>query len=486
MSRKIKFSMPERDQNDTPGESDVIPMTRKEPPRRTYGGANGVRLGLLCLMLVMVIMAMNQASKPESWNWLFKFDKVELPDNPADENAETAPSNNSFVDQGQRDSNSDSPPETGGDPVANLPSNDTRQLEFRFWRDTLDHLDGQQQLRLFNLVEAASRQSMSKTGSTASLRSITSTLGKLRSNFSGQLNESSQSKLTTTWNRSLQPAFDAILGEKPDPALIDESVRSLPSIIRKASLELIRDKTPIGRVKEAYAWFACWSEVYDQPIEQRSDQTATVTELLSQPEVWRGQTIQVTGTAMRVERVEASHNALGIDRYYVIWIKPDHPSSFPYCVYTLMAPESLMGEPGEKMREVNQRVQTSARFFKNRLFDAGEAAVAPVLMTTSVEIPPAAIRETRNKFRMPGGGIVLLTLGLIGGLAALIAFSVFRSTTSGKVRALPKTERLQNEFTQLQDDERVETTAEKLQRLSQEAGDTASDLPGSEPDDEDD
>ena len=515
---KIKFSIPSREESDTPSPADVIPFrgNDEEPPSddtpqeslgkrahresgqqtRTIRSTTRIRLGMLCAMLVMVLVAMNHASKPETWNWLFKFDNVDLQNGVAESNGGPAPvtspiesseeATNRFVDSTDDDeaanTETGSPttePENSGNNPAGPPSDPINQVavadvmkrESRFWQTTLEELDGPQQLRLFNLVDSAVRQEELKSSSTAALRPVIKKLKLSRQKFSQQLEGESQAAFLALWSESVLPAFDAILNDQPNRDLIDQNVRDLSPTLRHAADRLIEDKTPVNRVREAYAWFAAWADVYEQPIEQDVTQTATVTQLLSQPDVWRGEVINVSGTALRVERVEASHNALGIDRYFVIWIKPDHPSSFPYCVYTLGAPESLMGEPGERMREVNQRVQATARFFKNRLFNSGEqgqAAVAPVLMTSSVTLPVKPPSPAKQKFRMPGGNTIAMTLGLIGGLACLIAFSVYRNTLSTQVRALPRSERMEEPFRELKQDKRVETTLEKLQRLSQQ------------------
>jgi len=520
MSRKIKFSIPDR-QPDLPDQlnhpdgssdsADIIPLhrpetepvdkaglfsgTRERPKSKSmFGGANGMRLGMLCLMLVMVIYAMIHASRPESWNWLFKFDKVRLEQTGQSDQGATAGTpglagqgdgaeTNSFVNSNRSADGKQAVTDSTADSTM-IATTDRSGLSLQFWRQVLRSFDGQQQLRLFNLVQAVSRQTALKSGQTNSLRPVVARLDSLKTDFVKRLeskidddsndndNSAAVTEFTQAWDQSIRPAMDAVLKDHPDQALINVDVTSMADLLQIVSAEQIRDKTPIQRVQEAYAWFAAWSEVYDQPIDQQVQETATVTQLIAQPEAWRGQTIHVTGTALRVERVDASHNALGIERYYVIWIKPDHPSSFPYCVYSLMAPESLMGEPDQKMREVEQRVEADARFFKNRLFDAGEsggageAAVAPVLLSTSVRIPRRPAKVAKEKFQVPGTNVVLLTLAIIVGMSSLIALTVYRTTLSGRVRALPKKERLANQFSLLKEDRRVETTLEKLQRLS--------------------
>ncbi|MGI9517442.1 MAG: hypothetical protein ACR2NP_10370, partial [Pirellulaceae bacterium] len=350
MSRNIKFTIPIRDDEERDEDSAPLPPRERitRTPRSVYGGAAGIRLGLLCLLLVMVIMAMNQAAKPASWNWLFQFDKVDLPAETAADDTSAEPDSAAKIDAGNAHAVNKN---TLWD--VRLETASAPQLERHFWKQLLEQMDGPQQVRLFNLVEAVAKQNGLPAGSTAATRPVITRVKSFRQKFAGRLDPSERlNEFQQTWIGSLLPAFEAIVGDEPDLALVDDRVRQLVPALKQASAELIKDKTPVGRVKEAYAWFSAWSEVFDQPLEQDTHQSATVTQLLSQPEAWRGQTLRVDGTALRVERVEASHNALGIQRYYVIWIKPNDPSIYPYCVYTLMAPESLMGEPREKMREV--------------------------------------------------------------------------------------------------------------------------------------
>ena len=488
MSPNIKFTLPDR--NDDPDNERKRPSV--DPPTRSMGSSNGrvagIRLGVMCLMLVMVIWAMNRAARPESWNWLFGFGQVGLTQDEqgggsGDTNS-SASANFESVENAQ----------TNNSPTVDfLPGNADSEttigeIERRFWRQVLRQMDGPQQIRLFNLIEAATKQTRLKPGSTASIHPVLNRLERSRAKFSSQLEPSDLSdEFRQTWSTSLLPAFVAVIGDNPETDKIDAAVRDLADHLQKASRDLIKDKTPIDRGKEAYAWFSAWSGVFDQPIEQDTNVHASVTQLLSQPKAWRDQLIKISGTALRVERVDATHNALGIERYYVVWIKPDHPSIYPYCVYTLMAPESLMGEPGEKMRVVEQRVKTTARFFKNRLFNAdndegSEAAFSPVLLTTAVEFPEQKIVASRPRFQLPSRNVVYLSIGLIGGLAILIAVSVYRSTTGGRSLALPKTERLRQNFTELQTDDRIETTAQKLQRMGQRDSDADSPAKLFEPD----
>jgi hypothetical protein len=464
MSRNIKFRISPANKPDAPDELTKRPARhRGQTPAAMYGVAALWRLGFLCLMLVLVLIAMNQAAKPETWNWLFRFDQPETPGAPAETEGR-------FENSGTGNLQDDMEPDK------TLPANRPGRLsatasvapEQQFWNEILPRLAGPHQVRLFNMVQSVTQRRGLPAGSTAVLQPLLEELDRWRDEFTARQTDEAQAEpLRRVWQESLFPAFQAVLDDEPESVPEDDAVRQLPGWLQQAAQKTIRDKTPVDRGREAYAWFTAWSDIYDQPIEPDSGRQVTVPQLLSQPEAWRGQTLRIEGTAMRIERIPASHNVLGIQRYYVLWIKPDHPSMYPWCVYTLMAPEALVGEPAEPLQIIEQRVTTTATFFKNRLFqaEAGAAAFAPVLLTAAVEIPPAA-PSGRSPFRLPGRFLILLTLGVIGGLAVLLAVTVYRSTEGRHGPALPQADKLREDFEDLQSDARVESPAEKLQRMS--------------------
>ena len=477
MTRNIKFTIPPRDEDHPDDAPASVPLS--EPSRRTsrtgLGGTAGVRLGFLCLLLVMVLLAMNHASKPQSWNWLFQFDQVDLPNNAAGSPVDTPPTTQSTK-----------PAELASDPSKATTAASSKgalaaNMERQFWRDLLQQMDGQQQVRLFNLIKATTAQTDLPSGSTAAVRPVINRIMAFHKKFiTREANDPKKlAAFEKVWSESWLPAIEAVIANRPNKELMNAEVQQLKPLLNQVAETLIQDKTPIERGREAYAWFAAWSQVFDQPMAQDDAVTATVTQLISQPDAWRGENIRINGTALRVERVSASYNALGIESYYVVWIKPDHPSIYPFCVYTLVAPESLMGEPNETMREVNQAVTTTARFFKNRLFNASqekgdEAAFAPVLLTAMVESVADPNATTSTESSLPKASVIIFAISMICVVALLIALYVYR-TTRTTARAAPRKNSLEAGFQSLQKDGRVETTPEKLQRLSQEMADPPSD-----------
>ncbi|MGI9518178.1 MAG: hypothetical protein ACR2NP_14075 [Pirellulaceae bacterium] len=480
MNRKIKFRMPDRDRDDTDRDESWPAAGRhfSPTPRSMLGGSAGLRLVILCLMLVMVLWAMSYAGRPESWNWLFKFDKVNVPAGVvAGDGAE--PPAGDFRQPAIADDKS------ADDPSWQVASGKTlEELEQEFWKKVLRRLDGDEQVTLFTLVSCAVRQTAAPAGSTATFSPLWSRVRRWRRDYHMQWQEQAADieafqPLVDRWSESVVPAARAVIEDKLDESLASDALQEVAADLSESAASLIEDSTPVSRPREAYAWFDAWSAVFDSPIGKQTQNEVSVTQLLAQPAAYRGQNILVAGTALRVERVPASHNSLGIEQYHVVWIKPDHPSSFPWCVYTLVLPESLRCGPDETMKTAEQPVVANARFFKNRLFNAdgsaGAAAVAPVLMTANLEIPADPNRAGGNSFRMPGRSVIWLSLGLIAGLAGLIAWTVYRSTLGGRTRALPREEQLQTEFAELEKDQRIETVSEKLKRLGQADVDDAQD-----------
>lgn len=470
MTRNIKFTIPIRDDEPKEGENGFLIERTDAPPQKRHrlGGAAGIRLAFLCFLLVMVLLAMNHASKPSSWNWLFQFERVELPAESTDQ-ASNAPDQTTPAPQAR---NSDLP-------AATVPS--TEWLEDDFWRGFLQQLDGQQQVRLFNLVQSINLQKDLPRGTTAEMRPIIKILTAYYEKFTERFEDQSEEgiKFREAWSSEWLPALKAAVADQPLDQINPEASQRLTQILHRVSIDLVRDKTPVDRGREAYAWFSTWAQVFDQPLKTETQETATVTQLLSQPEAWRGRSLTIDGTALRVERKNATFNALGIEQYYVIWIKPNHPSIYPFCVYTLVAPESLVSEDESGIQAVDQMVSTTGIFFKNRLFNASvkeqsEAAFAPVILTSMVESRAGQGMTGNEGTPFPSFSMTLLSIATIATLAMIIAMTIYRSTKT-ELQKLPQAASLKENFQKLQDDQRVETTAEKLKRLSTSHNDDSDD-----------
>lgn len=446
-----------------------------------------IRMIFLVGLLVMVIWGMRISGRAESWQWLFG-------------DSAGAGSNGSASDSAPLDS-SESPATTIQIPANDIPANDgsssntdnsiaeitdsirpetVTDYELEFARRFLKSLSGRDSFTFWQVVKSAVDHTELPVGETASAATLVNRMAEQWSSWNHKWDamfdegsvapEQRASVLETRdrWEATVLPALAAVT-IRPDNSLNKDDMLTFRQTVERAADLLVSQYTHVSRPVETYAWFSAWADVFNQPvsIEKSSLPSPTITQLLGQPEAWVGQTISVSGTALRVQRVGAGMNPQKIAEYFVIWIRPDHPSMYPFCVYTLMPPEKLALSGSEFERNISVPVAVAGRFFKIRLFDAGgKAGQAPLLMASTVEVVAdnrAASGE--QPFRFPGTGTILTTLLLIGAVATSAAWLVWRSSQSGKLRGQPGGPRLHSAMDTLQKDERIETVRQKIERL---------------------
>lgn len=476
---------------DEPDEDDPVsfPSDRRPRPEPVSGttvrGINGslVRLAFLAGLLILVFWAMRVSGKPETWRWMFpeteQGDQVNRGDLPG-----------ATDDAGPVISLGDARESTGGPDPSLPPLNGSgispgHRFHEEFLVRFLQSLSGREQACFFTLVRHASAGRELPTGETAVASGLIQRFGQRWDDWQKRwkslvaetgIDAGIHDRIletNRTWNESVLPVLHGMLTpERIEPG--SEVFQSFRQSLRTAADSLVEQSTPPGRSVESYAWIAAWSEVFDQPIarDPQGLPRPTVTELLGQPEAWTGQTVGLQGTALLIQRVPAGRNGLGISEYHVIWIRPDHASTWPYCVYTLAPPESLTLQPDEQQRETEVPVSVAARFFKTRMFHAADQpGQAPLLMAATVEaIPGEAVIGVTPGSSLPGPlGSSLVTLA-IALMAVWVAVRVWRSTLGGRLRGGPSRDQVQVAMRRLQEDPDVETIHEKLNRLGTEHG----------------
>ncbi len=447
-----------------------------------------IRLVFLVGLLAMVIWAMQHSGKAETWRWLYRS-----PAPNADSNGQPPDSQRIGTSQlaaptiqipsddasAIEDSTND---ETGALPdlTSALQPETVSDYELEFARRFLKSLRGHESFTFWHVVQSAVEQNELPVGETATAAILVNRLAQQWSAWNlkwdtmfaeGSVAPEQRSAVMDTrdrWELSVLPALAAVT-IRPDSSLNKEHLLKFRQTVVRAADLLVEQYTHVGRPVESYSWFSAWSEVFDQPVSvERSElPTPTITQLLGQPEAWVGRTIAVEGTALRVQRVAAGKNPLDITEYFVIWIRPNHPSMYPFCIYSLLPPEKLMLAEREIERNQSVPISVAGRFFKIRLFDSdGKAGQAPLLMASTVEVLPDVNTASGSEpFGMPGAGFIATTLLLIGSIAGGAAWLAWRSSQSSKRRGQPTGKRLHSAMDNLQNDNRVESVREKIKRL---------------------
>jgi hypothetical protein len=452
--------------------------------RQVHHNAVTIRLIVMAALLLMVIWAMRTAGRADSWRWLFPDDRSGkmARDLAAGQPAAAGPSTASPVQIHSPPALPSAGESAEEDLSRFVEPAAVSDYEQEFVRRFLKSLDGPDAPTFWDVIRSVVEQRELAVGETAVAASLVDRFARQWEQWNlkwdsmfdeGSADPQLREGIMETrlrWESTILPALASVT-IRPDPSLDQATIAEFRETVRRAADSLVEQYTAVGRPVESYAWFSAWEDVFDQPLalDRQALPAPSMTQLLGQPEAWTGKTISVEGTALRVQRVTAGNNPLGITGYYVIWVRPNQLSSYPFCVYSLLTPDGLTPAAGKTEREISEPIALAGRFFKVRLFDAaGQAAEAPLLMTSTVEVVPDPVSIRRDKpFRMPSPALIAATMATIGLLAAGIAWLAWRTSQSGKRRGALSGPRLESAISQLESDQRVETTREKLRRLKE-------------------
>lgn len=163
----------------------------------------------------------------------------------------------------------------------------------------------------------------------------------------------------------------------------------LPGIDREA-LAAVQDDT-VFRPAERDAWFNLFGvlRAHDpQQLEQASTGNVGYLQLFEQPDHYRGQLVTIRGQVRRVLFRSAPKNAIGIDGYYQVVLRPADGPNSPLIVYCLDLPEGFPS--GEGIRE---DVTVTCLFFKNWAFATrDDIRSSPTLLARTLNwLPPAPV-----------------------------------------------------------------------------------------------
>ena len=119
-------------------------------------------------------------------------------------------------------------------------------------------------------------------------------------------------------------------------------------------------------------------------VEAGQGSPVTQIQLASQAKAFRGQPVQVQGWVRSARIMKVKKNELGIDTYYVLWMRPSDSNVAPYCVYAESVPEEFPDITAQD-RELNEPVQVDGVFYKIRSYTASNEKVqtCPMILASS-------------------------------------------------------------------------------------------------------
>ena len=486
-----------------------------------WGGSKVVapQLFVLVAMLLLVIFAMNEAGKPENWEWMGFEEQASTSatdDSDSSQAADEASKLASEVTEkprfksspkqspartlghsGEDASKSDSielAPDLGSirASIGNSESNQTAPgsaSASEFWRSILGKMKPEQQANFLKMVRAMRHGKTLDPGIVESCVSLVTVVARNRERYHQQLfdqltlaieGSDEKKKLASdlfesqkVWEEKILPAFKAtVKGEDFTLAQL-QAVNRLQAMLDPILFDQVQDKTAIGWAGDAEAWKRIWEVVLgpagnlipDEP--PPSFKPVTRIELMSQPKCYRGKPVSVQGwvRAARIDRL-GEDSELGIPHRYILWMRPKETKQGPYCIYAHELPSGFP-ELSDQFQDLNENVEIEGYFFKIRTYVAADSSAAnSPLIVASKLTRIAPVEHTSVNSWVPSRGLFVALLLVMPILATAIAWWAFRSTKTKPYQPGAKTAgKIDQSLRDLTSDPNVQTDREKVQAL---------------------
>lgn len=442
---------------DTGESGDPDPRIAPRPRRRLPDyQSTGFRLRLMSLFaaLVLVLILMKEAGKPERWLWM-GFE----PTVPAESEADGTPAKQNENLPTSETPERSAPGNTSASPPIQL---DAKAAAF----GSLETADLVSLLFLFRTIESGKSIPQSK------MARVKAAWVQFREKLpTGEREDQSVDLVLSTVDKSLSGDDYTVGGQ--------QAVLKLQPFLDAAVMQRVEDATAVGHPNDAPAWIRLWNRVSSVSFPEWSQSGASVdnnlatrvtrVQLMSQPAVWRGRVVEIEGWVRSARYVDRPVKSLGIAGYFELWIRPADTNTGPCCLYVLNLPNGFP-DIGEDFVKLNERFQANACFFKNRNYVAADSTVqvCPLLLGRAVSWSPATTESrTEAAWRPDAATFTSIVAGLMI-LAGLIAWAVRQSNKSQPFQPGEQTRRVIGQsLAKLQDDPGVQTDTEKIRQLGQ-------------------
>ncbi len=449
-----------------------------------------MRLFALVGGLMIVVILMSEARKPERWHWLTLFGQngnkqplvaepwtVQDSDGKNGSPAQQEPVTPEPV-AGQDTSTEQDPTASG---VQASPGRSLRS-EQDFWRDVFLELPREDQKAFFGLLRD---QDSGAIYTPADKEKLLDLLDRVDQNVQSHLLQVIQTATQSNGTESGVPVTQPLLDiTKP---WTDKTLPYLRSTVRKdlemldfdraqlallrsyfenAMLSLIEDHGQLLSPIEGPGWLVVW----DRVLKDKAGKYRTVThfDLSSQPETYRGEPVEIDGMALLIERVTMAKNILGVEEYYVIWVRSDEIGKTPFCVYTLELPPGTESFAARRV-SVKWKVKIDGYFFKIRTYVDQQSKVGecPMILARSCISLPVPVTASNDEFqwKVPWWFIAAM-LSLLAALAIGIAKAVYDSSKARRYKPSPEFEmQLKSGLKKLASDPDIQSDRERVANL---------------------
>lgn len=433
------------------------------------------KLYLLFAMLLMVLLLMKEASKPENWQWM-GFEA-----NPTREGAifledmgspNPSPNANSV---GENENFRTDPTELRLRETQTTQS--IAQLNREFLEKIWDQQDSDGQKNLVQLLWATSHA----TGKSEQL----TFLPKLKPLLEEFLNdkrdtiaiailddkEKAQRRRTIEtfadlWSQKLIPAFGEISNGKDitlsQKIAAEQILPDLDSLVD----DLLQDLSSPGRPSEIPAWVMYWRRITEIASDDSPTSRVSTVELRAQPKAWRGKKVTIAGNLLLGREVQLeSDTAVADGKYFEWWIADDDGKGEAYSVYSSDPLPSIA--VSKDLTEFNLPVEATGYFYKIRSYKRGEASLhCPLILCHSLDLQSAGSSTSTESTSEFPWVTLLIALPVIGMGAFVIAWWIDKAgrekpPTVGKA----KQQAIGDHLEELKHDKEIKSDAERVREL---------------------
>ena len=454
-----------------------------------------MRLAVLVFCVMTVLILMIKVGQPETWEWMgFHNDDSQKPKVPFDSkeidtriiiepdkstrqtdviridlqetNTRSQPKGTERIDAKADNLNPDDSSEVQlPEQAKSTEGNDDFEIAQRdFWEKTYAKLSVQDKTILFHVLRAAKYNDALNPASFPDWPLLledldvrrksyyTSIMQRVQSLPEDQLNEKQRwlntlSKLQQSWDEDLRGALDRFLQQSTSPteqpvftaeqlAAIDQ----LLSLLDKIALDYVEDNAMTSKRSDMQAWYGLFDRL--QRLSADELQAASVgpvsyVQLFEQPDFYRGKMVTIYGEVRGAYWVPAGKNPMGIERYYVFWVRPVDGSNNPIAVYALEPPAGFpeihqQNENSDK-ETWKEPVEVNGCFLKKLVYLSQDSArVCPLLLAKSLDWKPV---EPQPAAQLPGIPAVLATILAVGFAAIVIAYFAFRVSSRRLIKS---------------------------------------------------
>lgn len=207
-----------------------------------------------------------------------------------------------------------------------------------------------------------------------------------------------------------------IIHAPPAKAPPEEKPKFLPGIDFDLLAPVQDDKRLLSSENPGfYALLALLRDTDPKELAKYSRGVVPFIQLYQQPEVYRGEVVEVRGKVHRAIKTKPALNENGIKEHYQVWIEPDDRHD-PVAVYCVELPPNF--PDGDKLSE---RIELTGIFFKRwaYLWGNGELHSTPLMLAKSFKWLPKS-----QKAAEPEPNYVQITINVVGVLMVLLVLVI--------------------------------------------------------------